>query len=145
MIQRTDPHEPSLGTLFKDLADETRTLVRQEIEFAKTEMTQKASLVGRNVAYLAVGGAIAYAGLLVLLLAITAGLFQLLTLAVGPGVSSWLSPLIVGIVVGVVGYLLVQKGINTLRRADLAPHQTIDSIRENKEWLKNRLTSEKHV
>jgi hypothetical protein len=52
----------SLGQLFADLMNETRTLLQQEVQLAKTEMTEKASRVGKDITSLVIGGAIAYAG-----------------------------------------------------------------------------------
>ena len=45
----------SLGELFAELAQETSTLVRQEVELARVELSQKAARVGRDVASLVVG------------------------------------------------------------------------------------------
>ncbi len=67
---QTSRDDRSLGELFKDLSHETSTLVRQEVALAKTELTQTATEVGKDVAFLAVGGAVAYAGLLAILAAI---------------------------------------------------------------------------
>lgn len=122
--------ERSLGELFAELASETGTLVRQEVELAKTEMTQKATRVGRDVGTIGVGGAIAYAGFLVLLAAITLGLGQLIPL--------WLSALIVGALVVVIGYLVVQRGLQALKRANLAPRETIQTLKEQAQWAKEQ-------
>ncbi len=127
MQHRAD--ERSLGELFAELAQETSTLVRQEVELAKTELSQTATRVGKDLALLAVGGAVAYAGFLALLAALAIGLGQL-------GVPWWLAALIVGLVVVGVGYFLVQRGLNALKREDLAPRQTIESLKEDKEWAK---------
>lgn len=127
MQNRTD--ERSLGELFAELAQETSTLVRQEVELAKTELSQTATRVGKDLAFLAVGGAVAYAGFLALLAALAIGLGQL-------GVPWWLAALIVGLVVVGVGYFLVQRGLSALKREDLAPRQTIESLKEDKEWAK---------
>ncbi|MBV9851318.1 MAG: phage holin family protein, partial [Armatimonadetes bacterium] len=62
--------ERSVGELLGDLMHETTTLVRQEITLAKNEMTQKASQAGRQAVSLAIGGAVAYAGLLAIIAAI---------------------------------------------------------------------------
>jgi hypothetical protein len=121
----------SLGELFADLAQETSTLVRQEVALAKTELTQKASRVGRDIAMLVVGGAVAYAGLLVLLAAVVFGLTAL-------GLPAWLSALIVGLVVAAVGYFLVQRGRDALGREDLTPRQTIETLKEDAEWAKEQ-------
>ncbi len=121
--------ERSLGELFAELAHETSTLVRQEVELAKTELSQNATRIGKDLAFLAVGGAVAYAGFLALLAALAIGLGQL-------GVPWWLAALIVGLVVVGVGYFLVQRGLNALKQEDLAPRQTIESLKEDKEWAK---------
>jgi len=120
----------SLGELFADLAQETSTLVRQEVALAKTELTQKASRVGRDVAMLVVGGAVAYAGLLVLLAAVVFGLATFM--------PNWLAALIVGLVVAAVGYFLVQRGRDALGREDLTPRQTIETLKEDAEWAKEQ-------
>src|SRR5678809_1459440 len=59
--------ERSLGELFVDLTDAVKTLVRQEAQLAKTELGQKAGRVGKDVGFLAAGGAVAYAGLLAII------------------------------------------------------------------------------
>jgi tetrahydromethanopterin S-methyltransferase subunit G len=120
----------SLGELFSELSQETTTLIRQEVQLAKTEMSQKASRVGKDVGILAAGGAVAYAGLL----AILAGVIALLGLVI----PLWLSALLVGLVVAAVGYFLVRKGLDALKREDLAPRQTIETLKEDKEWAKDQ-------
>ena len=120
----------SLGELFAELAQETSTLVRQEMNLAKTEMSQKASRAGKHVGALAAGGAVAYAGLL----AILAGLIVLLDEVM----PLWLSAFLVGVVVALVGYLLVRRGLDALKREDLAPRETIETLKEDKEWAKDQ-------
>ena len=68
--------ERSLGDLFSDLSRETTTLVRQEVQLAKAELTQSATEAARGIGMLVAGGAVAYAGLLFLLLAIVFGLIE---------------------------------------------------------------------
>jgi hypothetical protein len=123
--------ERSLGDLFSELTRETSTLVRKEIELAKTEMTDKATRVGKNVASLAIGGAVAYAGALALI----AGIVLLL----GNAIPLWGAALIVGLVVAGVGYFLIQKGLTALKQIDVVPHQTIETLKEDKEWAKDQI------
>jgi len=123
--------ERSLGELFGDLARDTATLVSQEVTLAKTEMTAKATRVGKDIGFLAVGGMIAYAGLL----AIIAGVILLLDAIV----PLWVSALIVGLVVAAVGYFLVQRGLTALKREDLTPRQTIESLKEDTQWAKEQV------
>lgn len=120
----------SLGELFSELANETTMLVRQEIQLARTEMTQKATQAGKDVGMIGAGGALAYAGLLALIAALIIGLGELIPL--------WLSALIVGLVVVGVGYLLIQRGLTALKQIDPKPQQTIQSLQEDKEWVKEQ-------
>lgn len=121
--------ERSLGELFGDLARDTGTLVRQEVTLATTELTHKATRIGKNVAMLVAGGAVLYAGFLALLAAIIIGLGQL-------GLEWWLAALLVGLVVAGVGAFLVQQARAALARADLVPRQTVETLKEDAEWVK---------
>ena len=85
----------SIGELFSQLATDTSTLVRQEVRLAKLELGEKAAQVGRQVALIAVGGGVAYAGLLTLIAAIVLVLAQYM--------APWLSALVVGAVVVAIG------------------------------------------
>jgi len=128
-MMREQQDDRSLGELFSDLARETGTLVRQEVELAKTEMTQKATRVGKDIGSLAAGGAVAYAGFLGILAAIAIGLGQL-------GVPWWLAALLVGVVVAAIGGILVQRGLSALRQEQVAPERTVATIKEDVEWVK---------
>ena len=119
----------SLGELFSALAKDTSTLVRKEVELAKTEMTQKATRVGKDIGFLLAGGAVAYAGFLAILAAIAIGLGQL-------GVPWWLAALLVGVVVAAIGGFLVMRGLSALRQETPLPQQTIDTLKEDAEWVK---------
>lgn len=131
-LQRTRD-DRSLGELFSDLAREISTLVRQEATLAKAELGEKASRVGTNLASLAAGGAIAYAGLLGILAAI-------IVLLAEAGLAWWASALLVGVVVAAIGGFLVMKGINSLKEMDLAPRQTLESLKEDAQWAREQTT-----
>jgi hypothetical protein len=126
---QTGRDERSLGELFGDLSRETSTLVRQEVALARTELTQKATQAGKDVGFLAVGGAIAYAGLLAVIAAV-------ILLLVAIGLPAWLSALIVGAVVAGAGYALVRRGLTALKHEDLAPRQTLDTLKGDIDILK---------
>jgi len=119
--------ERSLGELFAELSRETGVLVRKEVELATTEMTAKARTAGMHVGTIAAGGALTHAGLLVLLAAFVIGLAQL-------GVSPFLSALIVALATMGIGYALVSKGRASLSRANLAPVQTMETLKETATW-----------
>ena len=125
--------ERSLGDLFSDLSRETTTLVRQEVQLAKAELTQSATEAARGIGMLVAGGAVAYAGLLFLLLAIVFGLIQ-------AGWDAWLSALVVGLVVVVLGAILVLRARESLKPANLAPRRTVETLKEDQEWAKEQIT-----
>jgi len=124
--------ERSIGELLGDLMQQTGTLVRQEVKLATTELSDKASRVGKEIGALAVGGAVAYAGFLALLAAIIIGLGQL-------GLPWWIAALIVGVVVVAIGGLLVQKGLTALKHQNMMPQQTITSLKEDQTWAKEQI------
>jgi fatty acid desaturase len=122
--------EPTIGELFAELSRETTTLVRQEMKLATTELSHKASRVGKDVGVLAVGGAVIYAGFLAIIAAVIIVLAAVL--------PWWLSALIVGVVVAAVGGVLVQRGLDALKHEKLVPEQTIATLKENAEWAKEQ-------
>jgi len=121
----------SLGDLFSDLSREIITLVRQEITLARTELGQTASKVGRDIGFLAVGGLVIYAGFLALLATVVIILGTI-------GLPWWLSALIVGLVVAGIGYYLVKRGLDALKKENFAPQKTIDTLKEDVEWAKEQ-------
>jgi hypothetical protein len=127
MVMAANSDNRSLGELFSELSRETGTLIRKELELASTEMTSKARIAGGHVAVVATGGALAHAGMLVILAAIVIALTRL-------GITAWLSALIVGLVTGGVGYLLVNRGLASLRQTSVAPKQTIETLKEDAKW-----------
>jgi hypothetical protein len=123
--------ERSLGDLFSELAEETSTLVRQEVALAQTELTEKATRVGKNVGFLVVGGAIGYAALLAVLAAVVIGLAVF--------IPAWLAALIVGIGVGAAAYLIISPALEALKKTDLTPRETVRSLKEDAQWLKKQM------
>jgi len=133
---------PSIGDLLKSLRDETTTLVRQEIALAKTEMSEKAAKAGRNAGYLGVGSALAHAALILLLAGLAALLYHVLTeVGLSNMVAGWLAPLIVAGVTLAVGYALIQKAISAFKHESLVPEKTVNSLKENQEWLQRKATT----
>ncbi len=130
--QQLVKEERSLGDLFSELASETSTLVRQEVALAQTELTQKATSVGKNVGFLVVGGAVGYAALLAILAAAIIGLAYF--------VPAWAAALIVGVVVGIVAFLLISSALKALKETSLTPNQTVETLKEDAEWLKNQVS-----
>jgi hypothetical protein len=132
--------DQSLGALIRELTREVSLLFHQEVELAKTEMGEKAALVGRNVGALALGGAIGLLGGLALLAAVVTGLGALLETFLPTGVAVWLSPLLVGAALTFYGYSRIQTALATLRHEGMAPKQTTQTLQENTQWLKAKIS-----
>jgi len=122
----------SLGELFADLAHETSTLVRQELRQAGTEIGQRASGVGKDVAQLAVGAVVAHAAFLALVAAIIIGLADL-------GLPWWLAALVVALLLGIAGYAVIGRARKAITQADILPRHTIDNLKEDQEWAKEQI------
>jgi MFS family permease len=129
--QRTQLEDRPIGDLVRQLSDQTTTLVRQEIELAKAEMTAKGKQVGMGA------GAFGAAGVLGLYAvgAITACLI----LALSTAIAGWLAALIVGVVYAAIAGVLALVGKKkTQAGAPPVPERAISSTKEDVEWAKTR-------
>jgi hypothetical protein len=133
MAQQITKEDRSLGELFSELASETSTLVKQEVALAQTELTQKATKVGKNVGYLVVGGAVAYAALL----AFVAGLIIILGNALD---NHWLAAFIIGIVIAIAAVVMIMSALSALKTTGITPTQTVETIKEDAQWLKDQVS-----
>ena len=123
----TAPDARPLGELFSDLTREITTLVRNEIALARVEMGTKVSRAASHAGTLAFGGVIAFGGFLTII----AGLVLLLVRA---GLPPWGAALLVGLALAAIGGFLATRGLNALREDDLAPTETIRTIKETTAW-----------
>jgi hypothetical protein len=129
MAVNTD--DRSLGQMFAELSRETRTLIQQEIQLAKTELTEKAARMGKGSALVVGGGLLAYGGLLAIVAAVVLVLVAI-------GLPAWAAALLGGIVVAGAGYLLIRSGLTALRPHELAPRQTIETLKEDAQWFRSQ-------
>ena len=134
--RRSTAENRSIISLFSDLFRETSTLVHQEAELAKAEISEKVSEVGKGIAALAVGGMIIFAGFIVLLFAASNGLALMLP----PEHADWLAPLIVGLAVIVLGFVALAMGKHELSSTNLTPSRTMDSLRRDTQLVKEHVT-----
>ena len=129
MTAAQQPQESSVGQLISEISDDLSTLFRQEIELAKAEVRQEARKASRAAGML---GAAGFAGYMVALL---------LTLAVVAGLSNVMDPgwaaLLVAVVWAVVGAVLYVTGRQRLRAVSPVPRQTVETLKEDAQWLKN--------
>jgi hypothetical protein len=124
-----DPDETSIGQLIGDISDDLSKLFRQEVELAKAEVKQEAAKAGKAAGML--GGA-GFAGYLAVLLSSFA-----LAFALGNVMDLGWAFLIVAVVWGAVGAVLFVAGRKKLRTVDPVPRNTVESLKEDAQWLKN--------
>lgn len=126
--------ERSIGELFGKLSDETSTLIRQEMELARAELTEKGKEAGKGAGLFGGAATVALLGAG----AITAGIILLLDLAI----AAWLAAIVVGLIyVGIAAFLGLQ-GRNRIQAATPpVPEQTVETVKEDVEWAKTRAQS----
>jgi uncharacterized membrane protein YqjE len=122
--------EPPLGELLRELAQESATLIRQEVGLARAEIQDSLRSITRGALMLAVGGGL----LLIGLLALTAFLIVILGQALS---NYWLGALIVGAIYALVGGILLMSGKNRMQAAELKPEQSMRSLKEDKRWAQS--------
>ena len=124
--------EPALGDLFRQLAQDSATLVRQEMTLAKAELKNNVRSVARDAAMVAVGGVLALVGVVVLI--------AFLVVAVGDALDNyWLGALIVGVLFLLVGGLLAMSNLKKLKHEEVAPARTLETLKEDKQWLQSEI------
>jgi uncharacterized protein YneF (UPF0154 family) len=129
--QDPDLRQLPMGELVKQLAEETSILVRQELELARAEMTQKGKKAGIGLGELGGAGIVA----LYALGALTACFIAALALAM----PVWLAALIVAVVYGIIAGVLAVIGRRQLQQnLPPTPERTQQTIKEDIEWAKNQ-------
>ena len=126
-----------LGTLLRDLADGSAALVRGEARLARIEIAQIATGIGKGTAFVATGAVLALLGSLSLL----AGIVLLIGDQWLPADQYWLGALVVLVIAGAIATVLARRGMSLLAPSQLVPSETVTTLKEDKEWLKQRLTS----
>jgi len=129
-----DPRDQSIGALVTELAAETSTLVRQELDLAKAEMTDRGRQMGKGAGMF---GAAAAVGLLA-----GGALTACFIAALDRAMTTWLAALIVTVVYAAVAGALAMTGRKQVREAaPPIPEQAIDSVKEDVQWAKTQTRS----
>lgn len=110
--------EKSIPTLIAQIVNDSATLIMKEIQLARIEIIAAGQDLGNSLVAVAVGGGVAFAGLIMLLIAAAIGLNLWL-------MQAWLSALIVGAVALAVGAGLVIGGRRSARQVALMPERTL--------------------
>jgi hypothetical protein len=123
-----------LPELMKTLADQTATLVRQEIDLAKAEVSEKGKKAGQGAGMFGGAGIVGFLALAALTAAAILGLATAL--------PDWLAALIVGLAYAGVAGVLALQGRNKVQEAGPpVPEQTVETVKEDVEWAKTQKQS----
>jgi len=129
---RPDVSDVSVGQIVGDVASDLSTLMRQEIELAKAELTVEAKKAGKGAGMLGGAGYAGHMTALFVSLALSWALSDLLDFSWGWGF------LIVAILWGIAAYVLYSKGRKQLKDVNPKPEQTVETLKEDVQWAKNR-------
>jgi hypothetical protein len=121
----------SLGELFSELGHDVALLVRKELELARVEMSRIASTVMRHAIWIVAGGALCVAGLLSLVATLTLG-------GIALGLSALAASAIVTFLILAGGGLLVSSGLSALRKDQLVPTETIQTLKDTAQWARTQ-------
>jgi hypothetical protein len=120
----------SLADLLSELTSESATLIKQEVRLAKAEARQEIREAGAAAGRAVAGGAVAYVGLIALVIGLGWGLGRLLD-----DDLIWLGITIAGLVVALVGALLLKKALDAVRALTPPLDTTAQTLHEDKQWL----------
>jgi Flp pilus assembly protein TadB len=133
---QADLRERPIGELLKQLSEQTTRLVHQELELAKAELQQKGKQAGMGAGMFGAAGALGLAAL--------GALTACFILALNAVMPAWLAALIVAVVYGIIAFVLVKQGQARIKRATPpVPEQTIETVKEDVEWAKTQMRSDK--
>ena len=128
---RTATSDRSFAELTKQLSEQTKTLVQQEVELAKAELSEKGKRAGIGA------GMFGGAGLFGLFAFAT--LTACLVLALAEAMAPWLAALIVTVVYGAIAGVLALSGKKKVQEATPpVPEQTVETVKEDVAWTKQR-------
>jgi hypothetical protein len=130
-------NDRGIGTLVRELADGSAELIRGEAKIARTEVAEVVRGIATGTGFIAIGGVLALLGGLSML----AGVILLIGDQWLPRDLYWVAALLVLLVSGGIAFVFLKRGMSMLSPAALAPDQTVETLKEDKEWLKRRMTS----
>src|SRR5688572_5419248 len=131
------PEDRPIGDLVRDLSQQTSTLVRQELELARVELTQKGKTAGIGAGMFGGAGLFGFFAFAALTTAIIAALSLLFD-------EVWPAALIVAAVYGVIAGVLALTGKNKVQQATPPVEQTTESVKADVQSVKSHAQAARH-
>jgi hypothetical protein len=141
-------HEPgshgfeqkSIGDLLRDLRDESTTLIEDEIALLKSEMAEKANATARDAKSIGTAAAVLHVSAFIVLLAVSVFVsWWILSMGASALLAFALGPLIVGIITGLIGFMVMKRAARAMSNRSLKPEETAQSLKETKVWVQNKV------
>jgi len=123
----------SMATLLSGLLGDLQDLVRGEMTLARAEIREDAMAAGRGLAMIAGGALVGAVGFIFLMLGVT--------YLLNKWMQMWIAALIVGAVLAIIAAIVAMNGRGKLSASNLAPDQTIASLKEDQEWARQQVSS----
>jgi len=133
---RYDRNDQSLGAMIGDLVGDVQDLIRGEVNLAKQEVKEEAKAAGMGIGLMVGAGVLAFVGLFFIGLT--------LTYALNAVIPIWAAALIVAALFLIAAFVLFNMGKGRLQHVDPVPRQAVESIKEDAEWVKQQISSDKN-
>jgi uncharacterized membrane protein YqjE len=130
-----DPRHESLTATLGKIVDDVRELFREEVALARAEVRQEIGGFTSLAIWFGAGGVAGAFALSFLLL----GIAQAFAVLVGWPV--WAGYVSMAVLLGIVAFVALQAGRRRARTVSAVPQQTVESLKETKEWIQHRMTS----
>jgi hypothetical protein len=125
-------HEPSFASLISGIIEDAQALFKQEAALARREIADEINKTKQAAASLGAGLGVAALGVILLTLMVVQLLHE------EAGLRLWLSYLIVGGALAIVGGVLFMVGRARASTISLVPKQTMQTMKENVQWIRNQ-------
>ena len=129
--------DTSVSQLLSGIVGDAQTLVRQEIALARQEIHEEIDEAKSAGIKFGIAGAVLAIGGLLLVLTLAQGIADLLNWPVWAGYG------LVGLVLAIVGYVMLSSAQKQIKQVKPVPEKTVETLKENVEWIKDRTTSDK--
>ena len=125
----------SLGETITGIVKDLQEIIRGEVQLAKTEIKEDAGQMGKALGMVGAAALLGLTGFIFLMLGVT--------YLLNKSLEMWLSAGIVGLALLIIGAIVGMAGKNQMQQANFKPDQTIESVKEDKEWASRQINSVK--